>query len=325
MAGVQIPFRRELQLLFYNSRVCCDTRVRRREDMDSLVLRTRRSLRTTMTEERRRDGIMFHASEIAAVAGRNRYQKRWQALCKVWRRHSRDTFDASGIVLPDERVDEIVRENADVGSIVSESTRARPHELEDFVHRAREVAESAGLSKSDVAFVLDRVRKESHCSHGTSEEPKTVGELASGSRPNISVDQKFVKRELGVLDDGTRAWIGGRLDATDDSKVVEIKNRVGGLRFDVPDYELPQVYAYMFIKGADSAVLVERSVLSDGTGMTCQHDVTWDSDEWGELRDELIGAARAVRALSSDDALARAFSESRTKDAFLTKLVTATK
>lgn len=76
----------------------------------------------------------------------------------------------------------------------------------------------------------------------------------------------------------------------------------------------------MYVKNANSATLVERTVLSDGTGLTCQHDVSWNSDEWDSLKNGLEKTARAVRALSTDDDLALSFSSSRTKDAFLNKL-----
>jgi hypothetical protein len=272
------------------------------------------------SSEKRDGDVVFHASEIAAVLGRNRYEKRWQAICKVWRRHSRDSFARSGIVLPDDLIDDIASSNADVRCAIEEASRVPPSDVGEIVERSFEVAKKLGMSSSDSRAFADRLRKESYCSHGNSEEPKTVEELRSGSRPGIAVDQKFVKKILSTMDDGTRILVGGRLDATDSSRVVEIKNRVGGLRFEIPEYELPQVYAYMFAKNADSATLVERTVLSDGTGFACQHDVSWNSEEWDSVRRGLEDVAKAVRILATDDETALAFSSSRTKDAFLNKL-----
>jgi hypothetical protein len=272
-----------------------------------------------MDDERRERGdVMFHASEVAAVLGRNAYEKRWMALCKIWRRHSRDSFARAGIELPDDRVESLSKSDDAVRRLVEEAASVAPSDVESIVARATKIAERAGASAKDAKALAERARKESFCAHGIAEEAKAISELED----EVVVDQKFIKRELATLADGTLVLVGGRLDASAPSRVVEIKNRVSGLRFGVPAHELPQLYVYMFAKGARASTLVERVALADGTAMTCRHDVEWRDDAWRDIADGLTLAAKTVRSLATNEETARAFAASRTKDAFLSKLCT---
>lgn len=266
----------------------------------------------------RKRGILFHASEIAAVTGRNKYEKRWQAICRAWRRFSRGTFVSSGIILPDDEIDRLKSSNDEIGRLVEEAARTSPNDVEDLVSSVDDAAERHGLSKTEKSSLEKRLRKESFCAHGTAEEARTIPELRGFG--DVTIDQSFVRKTLCFLEDGTEVAVGGRLDAFADSRVIEIKNRVGGLRFEIPDYEMTQVFVYMFVKEVRLASLVERLVFEDGTSMSCRHDVEWNQERWDEMKGELEEAARIISILSEDPGVSESLKNSRTKDAFLKKL-----
>lgn len=75
--------------------------------------------------------VTFNASEVAAVAGAHPYARAWEAACRVWRRHSRATFEASGVRLPGRWVDDAASAGDErVRALLEAAARAPPAKLE---------------------------------------------------------------------------------------------------------------------------------------------------------------------------------------------------
>ena len=263
-----------------------------------------------------KDAIVFNASEIASLLGINGFQKPWETFARVWRRYDRDSYGAAGILTEKDRVDAVVAGHEDLLELVDEARETPVGGAEDVVARAAVAACALGLSKSDATAVSERVRKEVFCAHGIREEAAALRGVGGGE--GVLEDTTFKKRVIGTLPDGTVVEVGGRLDGyTEDGKVVEVKNRVGGLAFKIPDYEVPQVLAYMFVTESDAALHVERISLSDGSSYSCTHEKKWDEAEWEAVRTKLLAAAAYVRELVADEKAAAKFAKSRIKNALL--------
>lgn len=262
--------------------------------------------------------MFVNASELASVLDKNPYEPAWEAVSKVWRRHSRQTFDESGIQLPGGWIDEMAKRHSGIDSILRRAGETAPSDLGETLATAGFFAAKRGWTPAETKKLEDRVRKESFCNHGTVGESRAVKELEEETGKAVSLDAEYRHKELCSLEDGTSVRIGGRVDGTRDGgkTVIEIKNRVSGLAYKLREYESFQLRAYLWIWGAPRGVLVERLEFADGKSVSCRHKMEWDEDTWHRsVAVPLERAARFVRRLSTDAEFAETFASSRTKNA----------
>lgn len=77
-----------------------------------------------------------------------------------------------------------------------------------------------------------------------------------------------------------RIFLGGRHDGIDENNnLIEIKNRVKGLKKSVPIYELVQLHAYMYIFNVKQATLIENY-----KNQQKEHVIDFDEGLWEEIK-----------------------------------------
>ena len=266
--------------------------------------------------------IFVNASELAAVLDRNPYENAWETAAKVWRRHSRVTFDASGLKLPGKWVDEMAERHAGLHALLERAGKTPPGDLGETLATAGFFAAKKGWTPTEAKKLEDRVRKESFCGHGNAGESKAISEFEAETGNTVTLDMEYRHREVCVLGDGTSVRLGGRVDGIieDDrgrgKTIVEIKNRVAGLSYRLRGYEELQLRAYLWVFEARRGVLVERLQFADGKATSCTYEIDSDDDIWDrEVSKPLAAMAIFVRRLSTDRRFAEAFVTSRTKNA----------
>ena len=90
---------------------------------------------------------------------------------------------------------------------------------------------------------------------GTVLETKTVTEFAATSGKKVRREPAKLYKKVLTYND--ISWLlVGRVDARDESTIVEVKNRTR--RFMCPDYDCLQLQAYMFLCGKNKGILLER-------------------------------------------------------------------
>ena len=90
---------------------------------------------------------------------------------------------------------------------------------------------------------------------GTVLEEKTVTEFAVTSGKKVRREPAKLYRKLLTYNDVSWLLVG-RVDARDDNTIVEVKNRTR--RFMLPDYDILQLQAYMFLCKKSEGILLER-------------------------------------------------------------------
>ena len=91
----------------------------------------------------------------------------------------------------------------------------------------------------------------------------------------------------------TTFTLRGCVDGIQDDSVVEHKQRRNRLFRAIPVYELPQLYAYMYLTGRRSARLVETY-----QERQLEHIVTWDESVWQRMvkkAEEAIAECEVMR------------------------------
>ena len=257
--------------------------------------------------------ICLNASEVAALAGRHRYQPREESLERLAQRLAIRPRSSEPEELPQERGDRLLQElraacpsvDAKMRASVNATTGSDARVFADAVTAEIMEMAAASLSAADVSLVKERCRSEVYCRYGAHSESAVTDALRSDAC-SIVKDDVYRKRLWFELEDATaegkrKTWVfvGGKCDgimtlraavAGGEQRVVEIKNRVNRLFGLVPEYEKVQVHCYMHIYGLDHASLIENH-----DGRTAQHDMTMDAEYWAGLTEDVRAAIEDLR------------------------------
>ena len=219
--------------------------------------------------------IVFRASEVAALIGKNPFHARPRALAAAWQRYSPETFDPAQLLLR-HREPEVVDH-----AIVELAARAdHPAIVVDAL------SGGGNVETRDAAFVEFGKHREATCLEKTRAmsgiewmapcDPKTMW---LGHARNVPFGVCGVAD--GVSPDGT--------------EILEIKNRMKKLHCRVPMHEYIQIQTYMRLYGAEKARLVEFFGDARSTIKIFRDDAAWDD----VIAPGLAKAARDVVALST--------------------------
>lgn len=245
--------------------------------------------------------LCLHASELAALVGRHRYQPRDEALLKLMRRvDARGCaafMERRGLADPDagralyERLasDDASVSRAVQGALETSSTAATGAAASAAAEQALEAVQgsagAAGLGAAELEKVKDHCRSMVYTTYGTHREAAvTDGVRSEQQDTSIVKDDVYRKRMAFELPehggDGVRVFVGGKCDGIcegpgGEKYLLEVKNRVNRLFRSVPEYERVQVMAYMFITGLQTCMLVEQRGAEKAT-----HTVDFDASYW---------------------------------------------
>lgn len=261
--------------------------------------------------QRHRRPLHLYASELAALAGRHRYQPREDALHKVLKRVDPRCAAArrcqpSRAEVGQHVFEQLVATDARLRTAVEAATAtAGTVSSGDEVRQAADAlvgaASTAGLAGGVVGPQGDAVAE--HCrsllytTYGTRREAPVTESLKAALAMDIVKDNVYHMRSA-FKTNGFSVSIGGKCDgictrAADGLRcVLEVKNRVNCLFGSVPDYEYVQVMAYMFVTGIHEALLVEQRGEE-----RCVHKVVFDAPAWDALCASLREAVEELEGL----------------------------
>jgi hypothetical protein len=229
--------------------------------------------------------IVFRASEVAAVIGKNPFTSRPRALAEAWKRYSPESFDASRLLHThddDEEypidhavVDQLVQ-CADDPTVVVDALLAHTSSSPSPCHRATREAVYTEFGRRREASCLEKSRTMSGIQWISPCDPKTVW---LGHVQNIPFGVCGVAD--GISPDG--------------DEILEIKNRMKKLHCRVPAHEYIQIQSYVRLYGAEKARLVEFFGNAHSTIKIFRDDAAWDD----VITPGLAKAARDIAALST--------------------------
>lgn len=237
--------------------------------------------------------VCLYASQLASCIGFNRFKKPSDALELVWHRVSPASFaearQRNNIKTKDEAVQDIISANEAVRHLLihAEDLTGEASTSGDVARGyqavSRELATTADLNMEELKLIDDAMKKNLYTSFGTKQENVALQHI----QPHIPCvpDDTFYKRWIADVD-GIPIYIAGKIDAlgTDGGTIVEIKNRINRLFYDIPMHERIQVMAYLFaVPQASTAVLVECLTRDDGTVLAHSVPIEWDEDFWEDV------------------------------------------
>jgi hypothetical protein len=252
--------------------------------------------------------VCIFVSEVAALIGRNRYKSSEEAMITVMNRSKLDhplskekqekeeklTAVVSHVQAcvstpaPQATVAKVATQHKIDAAVLAEAVKAPetqhlPAPVKAAVQAVKETVKKealqAAIVKNNVPekMAVEAVRSKEACDHGTKNEETTRQLYNQRHHGTARFDQKAVKKTF-VTPNGYEYILFGRLDGYEDDCVVEYKNRMRRLFKHVPDYEMPQLYAYMALTSTKRAKQVEQ--FGDDTLV---HEVRFDEEEWERI------------------------------------------
>jgi len=113
-------------------------------------------------------------------------------------------------------------------------------------------------SKEQKEEVKKSLENLTNTNFGTKHENSAIKIYENENNRKVLLDNKFYKRSLFNFND-TCWYIGGRIDGyLEDGTIVEVKNRIYRLFYNLRNYEKVQIFNYMYIFNSEKGVLIEN-------------------------------------------------------------------
>ena len=261
--------------------------------------------------------ICIYASELAIITGHNRYEDVGELILKMWKRNFPDDYkvcmDNVSLDLnleikeetPEEFLEHISKKNniknvsQNLGECLNSSN------VEDLRTKQKTLLKQFDkLDKPQKQLVKDCIIKKTNTNFGTKYENSAIVKYMEQTGDTVNTINKFFKKDL--FRTKNNLWsIGGKIDGiihNDESKIlVEVKNRVKKLFYNVRDYEKVQILTYMNILDLKEAKLIE-SLKKD---LDCDIniiDIEFDSIFWKhEVEDRLEKFIKRFEKIMKDE------------------------
>ena len=208
--------------------------------------------------------IFIYASELSVITGHNNYQSINDIYMKLWKKHFPEDYnrikELLGQVIIEESTEEYVNRIAKENNISSELNEClESKDIDNLSLAKNKILNNIDKIKSPKEKNLFRecVQNLANTNFGTQNENIALQFYIQKTGDNVNKIEKFLKRPL--YQTKNNVWfIGGRIDGINENgTIIEIKNRVKKLFYNLRDYEKIQAYAYMFIMEKRQAKLVE--------------------------------------------------------------------
>lgn len=238
--------------------------------------------------------VCIYASQVASCIGHNRWKKPHEALEAVWQRLAptsyEDALARNHVKTQETLVADLASANDSVRSLLveCESTKTQTTTSADVAKQYEKVSQDLmkdpDLDHTQRKLVDDVLKKNMYTSFGTRKEHDVLQSIAKTMIP-CHTDDTFYKKEIACLH-GVPIFLGGRIDALSDdgATVIEIKNRINRLFYQIPAYERIQVQCYLrLVPHAVKGLLVECLTKEDGDVILNAVDLTVDDDLWHDV------------------------------------------
>ena len=267
--------------------------------------------------------VILYASQIAACIGCNRHKKPAEALESMWERMApesyRDALRRTGSTTEIDRVQYIIDNDASVKHVVDESTLscAHSHDVAMKYDEASRVISRMDMAVDDKKVIDATVKRNLYTNYGTASEHHALVKVRETLGINARVDDTFYKTHICDVD-GTALWVGGKIDAiTDDRLVIEIKNRIRRLFYKVPFYEIIQLQTYLHLLDVSRGAIVECLTTPNDSQINIV-PVRRDRGLWDEtIVPKMRAFVRVLRHLLEDTAFQDAYLLSPKKAAMI--------
>ncbi len=226
---------------------------------------------THRTQAGARPFLCVYASQVAACIGANRHKKISEALEATWARVAPEAYYAAmernGLKTADQAINEIMAKSQAVKtmldrSLIPQETASSDHIASAYETQLQTVMNDADLLEDEKRAVDDVLRRNLYTTFGNVKEHVALDHVCALLGIEAVEDTTFYKQQGGTVrlnGDQVPWYIGGKIDAINPERslVIEIKNRINRLFYNIPYHEQIQLQAYLELLQINHGVLCE--------------------------------------------------------------------
>jgi hypothetical protein len=213
-----------------------------------------------------KNNICIFASELASLIGLNNFKSPSETLYRIWNKNFTSDFERvyknlgnKANLLEDKKsVFNKISKKYDKKLDIDLDKCIDSKDIEGMMkNRQKLMEECKDMDKNDKKKIEDSIINLTNTGFGTKNESRSIHIYTQMTGTPVINIADFYKRIL--LKSGEYNWyVGGKIDGIcADKTIIEVKNRMHKLFYNLREYEKIQTYSYMFILESHKSQLVE--------------------------------------------------------------------
>lgn len=226
--------------------------------------------------------LVINISQIAILTGHNQYQSKRDYLINFWKKTNKDDFntykDLTQFELKDDK------------TVFNNIAKKHKLDIHNDLYKCYNTKNTADLEKqkqiilskiqnineADKKEITESIKNLSNTRFGVKNENNVCKIYEEMYNCEIVKDNLFIKKNILENDDFS-IQIGGKIDGINkkDNSIIEIKNRMNKLFFELRGYEKIQLMCYLYLFQSNKGFLVEAFKKKDSTDINvieCEYD-----------------------------------------------------
>jgi hypothetical protein len=238
--------------------------------------------------------VLINISEIAIITGDNTFKTRREFFIDFWRKNAKADYQKYSSMT------EFVKET-DM-DVIQKIAKANNIDLNTDLENCAMSRNTTDLNslKNEILKKIDKLDSVKKAEISASIKNVTNTKFGIKNEYDVAIlynkltgltivkDNKYRKIELARCDD-IIFLLGGKIDGicAENGCIIEIKNRVNRIFYELRGYEKVQIMCYLFLHSAERGQLVEALKKKDGTDINVI-DIEYDHIYMNGIKEKLI-------------------------------------
>lgn len=218
--------------------------------------------------------LIYSISQIAILTGHNTFQNQRDYLIQFWKKTDKDDFlKYQELAKFEIKTDKTVFENISKKNnlnLKADLYKCYNSKNVKDLDKAKEnlLKKVDTLNEKEKKEITESIKNLSNTKFGVKNEDDITKILEKKMKCVIKKDNLFIKKN--IIEDKEHGFIiqiGGKIDGirSTDGAIIEVKNRMKKLFFELRDYEKVQLMSYLYLFGSSKGFLVEALKGKDKT------------------------------------------------------------
>jgi len=218
--------------------------------------------------------ICINISEIAIITGDNTFKTKREYLIDFWKKNFKEDFFKYKQItnFTKENDDEIIKRitkdnNIDISKELTNCIKSNNTENLNSVKNTI-LSKLENIKDEDKKEITKSIHNLTNTKFGIKNEDDITKIYENMTGNKIIKDNKYRKIKL-IEYNNFNLYIGGKIDGifADQSAIIEVKNRINKLFYELRGYEKVQIMSYMYLFSVNKGHLVEAHKKQDETNI----------------------------------------------------------
>lgn len=250
--------------------------------------------------------LIINISEIAIITGDNTYKTKREYLIDFWKKNLKDDFNkykelTSFIKENDNDIIQKISNNNNIDLSNELKNCIKSKNTGDLNTLKSIIFEKIGnLKEEEKKEITKSITNLTNTKFGIKNENDITKIYETMTGNKIVKDNKYHKVKIFQYDN-LNIYIGGKIDgfSTESSTLIEVKNRVHKLFYELRNYEKVQIMSYMYLFSVSKGHLVEAHKKKDETNINII-EVSFDENYMDYIINKIIVFIRFFSTFMND-------------------------